>query len=278
VIEKATSTNTSTLSVVAIGTAAQLDALESKSDGDVYIVTDGSDAGNFALWNCTDPQDILTCSWSYVSPIDGNERNVLTNATGNPSGSYTYVLATNVWAKTSDLAQVVPDNPTAINGVLFAKRYLAPLSNNAGIFILGDSVAGFGRSQSHATDAGSIVASTNNSVDTSGGNVRKVSSTWYQLDTPYTQNTTSYPHATDVLANNAGAVMIDNNGVLNYKGTAAFMNAITGLDSGASSVITSAYVPDKFWVNRTVRVISYWLSYASNNIIALAGDGTIWVK
>jgi hypothetical protein len=277
-IEKATSSNTSTLSVVAIGTTAQLNILNSKSDGDVYIVTDGSNTGDFALWNCTDPAVIATCSWSYVSPTDGTERNVLTNVTGNPSGSYTYVLATDVWTKTSDLAQVVPDNPTAINGVLFAKRYLAPLSNNAGIFILGDSVAGFGRSQSLATDAGSIVASTNNSIDTTAGNVRKVSSTWYQLDTPYTQNTTSYPYATDVQANSAGAVMIDNNGVLNYKGTAAFMNAITGLDSGASSVITSAYIPDKFWVNRTVRVVSYWLSYATNNIIALAGDGTIWVK
>jgi alpha-tubulin suppressor-like RCC1 family protein len=73
-------------------------------------------------------------------------------------------------------------------------------------------------------------------------------------------------------------VAIDDVGILYYSGSAAFMTAMTDSDNGVSTAITPAFVPDAFWAKRAVKVIKFWLSYASNNLIALAGDGTIWVR
>lgn len=260
---------------VAIGTQAQLDALADKVADGYYIVTDGANKGNILKWADTD-EDGIGDTWElYLVPTNQLEWNVLTNATGQSAGTYTYDLLTDTWTKTADVEPLIPsvDDPTAIGGIKMLGRYLAPLSENGSAFILGDSVAGQGKFMSHATDNGSIVAPAANTPM-----VSKSPFTYYQVATPYTTLSQRDAWAVDCQFNSSGAVAIDDLGILYYKGTAAFVSAMTGTDSGVSTAITSAFVPDKFWANRAVKVFKYWLSYNSNSMIALAGDGTIWVK
>jgi alpha-tubulin suppressor-like RCC1 family protein len=260
---------------VAIGTQAQLDSLIDKVADGYYIVTDGANKGDIMKWADTDDDGIGDTWELHIVPTNQLEWNVLTNATSEPAGRYTYDILTDTWTKTEEIDPLVPsvDDPTAVGGIKMISRYLAPMSESGSAFILGDSVAGQGRSQSHTIDNGSIVAPAANIPM-----VQKSPFTYYQTDTPYSTLSQRDAWAVDFQFNNAGAVAIDDIGILYYKGTAAFVTAMTGTDSGVSTVITSAFVPDKFWANRAVKVLKFWLSYNTNNLIALAGDGTIWVK
>jgi len=260
---------------VAIGTQAQLDALTNKVADGYYIVTDGPNKGNILKWDDTNNDGIGDVWTNYLVPTNQLEWNVLTNATGEPAGRYTYDILSDTWTKTEEIEPLVPsvDDPTAVGGIKMIGRYLAPMSENGSAFILGDSVAGQGRFQSHAIDNGSIIAPAANIPM-----VQKSPFTYYQVDTPYSTLSQRDAWAVDCQFNQAGAVAIDDLGILYYKGTAAFVSAMTGTDSGVSTAITSAFVPDKFWANRAVKVLKFWLSYNTNNLIALAGDGTIWVK
>jgi hypothetical protein len=260
---------------VSIGTQAQLDALTDKVAGGFYIVTDGAGKGDILRWTDSDDDGAGDTWATHLVPTNGLEWNVLTNATGEPAGTYSYSLATDSWSKTAELTPLVPsvDDPVAVGGIKMIGRYMAPRSGNGGVYILGDAVAGHGRSISFATDNGSVETPT-----AGDGFVRKAPFTYYQTDTPYAAIAVRDAWAVDVQFNQAGAVAMDDAGILYYKGTAAFMTAMTGADTAISTKFTSGYIPDKFWADRPVKVIKFWLSYATNNLMALAGDGTIWVR
>jgi hypothetical protein len=256
---------------IAIGSLAELTALEDKPVGGLYIVTDGPNAGDVMMWSDTNDDDIGDEFVSYYVPSNNDDWSITTSLT-LPSGTYNYDASTDTWTRTSGNQDIVSnpiDNPTSVGGVLMGRRHLAPLTNNSGTFILYDQVSGFGRSQSHATDDGSIVAPTaQESI------VRKSPFTYYAINKPYAQMTTRRPFATDVQMNGAGTVVLDDLGNVWFKGTAAFMVALTE----TSSSIASAYVIDTYFASRSVKVIKVWLSYSTNNVIALAGDGTVWVR
>ena len=260
---------------IAIGTQAQLDALVDKTSNTYYIVTDGASNGNILIWEDTNGDGVGDIWNTYLVPTNQLEWNVLTNATGESAGTYTYDLTTDTWAKTADLEPLIPsvDDPSAVGGVKMIRRYLAPRSGSGSTYILGESVAGHGRSASHMADNGSINAPTGGETK-----VSKSPFTYYQTDAPFSVLSQRDAWADDAQFNQAGGVAIDDLGILYYKGTAAFLTAITGSDTGISTSISSALIPDKFWANKSVKVVKYWLSYNSNNIIAHCGDGTIWVR
>ena len=260
---------------ITIGTQAQLDALADKTANAYYIVTDGTSKGDILIWEDTDDDGVGDIWNTYLVPTNQLEWNVLTNATGESAGTYTYNLTTDTWSKTADLEPLIPsvDDPSAVGGVKMIRRYLAPRSGNGATYILGESVAGHGRSASHMADNGSINAPTGGETK-----VSKSPFTYYQTNAPYSILSNRDAWADDAQYNQAGGVAIDDIGILYYKGTAAFLTAITGSDTGISTSISSALIPDKFWANKSVKVVKYWLSYNTNNIIAHCGDGTIWVR
>ena len=279
------SSNTASYYAIAIGTQKKLDSIVDKVVDGLYIVIDSTYKGDILKWSDTSGDGIGDKWESVYNPTLGNLKNndqwtILTNITGNNAGIYTYNLSLDIWTRTSEVNPLVPaiDDPNSVGGILFQRRHLAPGSNTSGTFILYDQVAGFGKSQGHGTDGGSIVAPTYNGQDAYGTSVRKSPFTYYQEGTPYSKQISYRPFAIDFQFNGAGTISLDDKGVIHYKGTAAFVTNLTGTDAGVSTRITSAFVPDKFWANRSVKAVKFWLSYGTNNLIVLAGDGTIWTK
>lgn len=261
---------------ISIGTQAALDALTEKVTGGYYIVTDGPNQGDILVWADTTGDGVGDTWQVFQVPANGLEWTVLTNVTGLPAGQYTYTLATDTWAKTADVEPLIPpvDDPIAVGGIKFPTQKSSNQVNNGPMFIMYDSVTGFGMTASTATDDGTLGAVASGARAES---VRKATYTQYQQNTPFTQLINYRPFFTDVHQNSAGAVALDHKGVVYFKGNATFMTAFANAESGLSNVAAPSYTPDLFWVNRSVKAVKIYLS-TTNTVMVLAGDGTIWVK
>lgn len=262
---------------IAIGTQAQLTALTEKPTGGKYIVTDGANKGDVLVWADTDGDGVGDTWQVFLAPpalVNQAQWTVLTNATGEPAGVYTYDSASDTWTKTAEVSPVIPpvNDTTAVGGVKLPSRRFTARTNSGNIWIQGENVAGIGFSTGASADGRANVSG----AGQTGYRVRKTPNTVYSPASPYAEIIGYRPYAVDVQQNQFGAVMVDHKGNLFAKGNdTTFNQYMLGL---AAAIEVPSFAPDAVIAASAAKVVRFFLSPGHRSLMIYTSDGRIYMR